>query len=169
VRPLVIAILVIALAPPVTAAREFRARARHFRCLLDGVKPEGRDFFVFHRSRRSLRKALAIARGEHPGRPYPIGTIVQLVPFEAMVKRGGRFNPEGEGWEFFQLAIDAEGRTEILARGRDEVVNAAGSCQGCHLRVAGGADLVCEAAVGRGTLFSPELIEAFQQADRRCR
>jgi hypothetical protein len=169
-RRLLAAGLVLALGAAAPDARQFRAREKHFRCLLQGAKAEGRDFYVFHRNPRRLRKALAIARGERPGTPYPVGTVLQLFPFEAMVKRGGRFNPEGQGWEFFRLAITPEGGTEIVSRGGAEVENGVGSCQGCHLRVAGEFDLVCEAAIGQGGLgLSSEQIEAIQRTDARCR
>ena len=46
----------------------------------------GKHFFVFHRKHRKLRKALRIAERDLPARRYPVGTIVQLFPFEAMVK-----------------------------------------------------------------------------------
>src|SRR5207244_13178579 len=65
--------------------------------------------FVFHRRHRKLRKALRIAERDLPARRYPPGTILQLFPFEAMVKRGGRFNPEGDGWEFFRLSVTPAG------------------------------------------------------------
>jgi methylmalonyl-CoA mutase len=47
---------------------------------------------------------------------YPPGTVIQLVPQEAMVKRESGFAPEANDWEFFFLNVDAEG-TEIAARG----------------------------------------------------
>ena len=109
------------------AAAEFVAQAKDFRCLL---------FFVFHRKHRKLRKALRIAERDLPARRYPVGTIVQLFPFEAMVKRGGRFKRDGDGWEFFRLAVTPAG-TEIVARGGPEVPNGAGSCQGCHAAARG--------------------------------
>jgi hypothetical protein len=62
-----------------------------------------------------------------------VGTILQLFPFEAMVKRGGRFNPEGHGWEFFKLRVDERtGRRSW--RGGSEVTNLFGSRQGCHMK-----------------------------------
>ena len=90
----------LAAACAVVAARPvhagFEAHARNFECLLEGTKPAGKNFYVFHRNRRKLARAVAIAEGGAPGETYPVGTILQLFPFEAMVKRGGRFNPEGQ-------------------------------------------------------------------------
>ena len=38
---------------------------------------------------------------------YPVGTILQLVPQEAMVKRRKGFDPATKDWEFFFLTTDA--------------------------------------------------------------
>jgi hypothetical protein len=123
----------------------FKARSRHFKCLLDGTKPAGKNFYVFHRSKRKLARAVAVAEGNVPNETYPVGTILQLFPFEAMVKRGGRFNPDGHGWEFFKLGVDERNRTMIVARGASDVKNIFGSCQGCHMTgQAPQFDLVCE-------------------------
>ena len=59
-----------------------------------------RGFFVDNRLGH-LTAALRVARA---GRGvYPVGTIVQLVPQEAMVKRRKGFNPATRDWEFFFL------------------------------------------------------------------
>jgi len=147
------------------AAAEFVAQAKDFRCLLDGRAVAGKHFFVFHRKHRKLRKALRIAERDLPARRYPVGTIVQLFPFEAMVKRGGRFNPDGDGWEFFRLAVTPAG-TEIVARGGPEVTNGAGSCQGCHA-AARGYDFVCEGHAVATLGLSDNTIRALQH-DPRC-
>ncbi|GEM_PF-2599418 len=58
----------------------------------------------------------------------------------AMVKRGGGFNPQGGGWEWFALA---PGSSEVLGRGGAEMMD--GMCNGCHAAArsqAGGADMV---------------------------
>ena len=67
------------------AAAEFVAREKDFRCLLDGRAVAGKHFFVFHRRHRRLRKALRIAERDLPDKHYPVGTILQFFPFEAMV------------------------------------------------------------------------------------
>ena len=67
------------------AAAEFVAREKDFRCLLDGKKVDGKTFLLFNRNRGLLRKALHLARKGKPGKQYPVGTILQLFPFEAMV------------------------------------------------------------------------------------
>jgi hypothetical protein len=96
---------------------------------------------------------------------------VQLVPFEAMVKRGGRFNKDGRGWEFFALNVSAAGTT-IVQRGGAEVVNQfdGSSCQGCH-SAAAEFDFVCEKGHGCVSLppfVTDEFLQSLQQNDARC-
>ena len=96
------------------------------------------------------------------GKDFPKGTILQVFPFEAMVKRGGRFNREGGGWEYFQLRVRSTG-TEILARGGPEVANILGSCQGCHTKTAPDHDSVCEFAQGAdGLHLTDEQVRVLQ-------
>jgi hypothetical protein len=52
---------------------------------------------------KRLRRAIETAANDLRHKRYPVGTIVQVFPFEAVVKRGGGFNPSGGGWEFFNL------------------------------------------------------------------
>lgn len=88
---------------------------------------------------------------DSPEAPFPVGTIlVKTVengaPTEweihAMVKRGGGFNEAGaQGWEFFDLDIDASGVVRIEWRGDGPPPGSlgypgagegAGQCNGCH-------------------------------------
>jgi hypothetical protein len=62
-----------------------------------------------------LAQALAVARSKTGGR-YPVGTIIQLLPQEAMVKRRAGFSPATNDWEFFSLDVSKNGTT-ILKRG----------------------------------------------------
>jgi hypothetical protein len=147
----------------------FKARARHFKCLLDGTKPAGKNFYVFHRNKRKLARAVAVAEGNVPNDTYPVGTILQLFPFEAMVKRGGHFNPDGHGWEFFKLGVDERNRTMIVARGTSDVKNVFGSCQGCHMTgQAPQFDLVCEGHGAFSLPLDPATIQENQNSDIRC-
>lgn len=82
-----------------------------------------------------------------------------------MVKRGGRFNPDGDGWEFFRLSVTAE-ETHIIARGGAEVTNFAGSCQNCHV-AARAYDFVCEGHAVQSLPLPPSAIRALQH-DPRC-
>ena len=167
-RSLVLAGLLGALMATAAPAKEFIAQESDFRCLLDGKKVDGKTFVLFNRNRGRLRKALHLARKGKPGKQYPVGTIVQLFPFEAMVKRGGGFNPEGDGWEFFQLSVTPSG-TQIVSRGGAEVTNVAGSCQNCHQNFASQFDLICEFVIGSSGLgFTDDQVRGLQAADPRC-
>lgn len=172
-RPLAALLVILGLAMPASGGgrREYVAEVDDFRCLTDGVRAPGKTFFIFHAKRAGLRKAVRKTKRAKLGKGYPVGTILQLFPFEAMVKRGGDFNPEGGGWEYFKLSIGADGTTAIVARGGAEVTGiTGGSCQTCHLRLAAGHDSVCEFVVGaEGLGFTAEQIAAFQASDPRCK
>lgn len=62
---------------------------------------------------------------------YPVGTVIQLFPGEASVKRGRGFSPATGDWEFLVLNVDS-GESVITARGTTDIGNAAGSCLSCH-------------------------------------
>ena len=153
-------------------AHAFRAKARDFRCLTKGVKPEGKNFYVFHRNKKKLAEAVAISQTGNLGDGYPVGTILQLFPVEAMVKRGHGYNPGGHGWEFFRLQVTQKGKkykTTIVQRGGEEVENFIGSCQGCHDGLAANHDLVCEFVIGaEGLGLTTEQIATAQAKDPRC-
>lgn len=159
--------LIAALAVP-ASAREFVAQPKDFRCLTDGAQPDGKLFHVFGK-KRIVKKALRKTHTGRLGKGYPVGTILQLFPFEAMAKRGGKFNPEGGGWEYFKLEPNADGTTEILARGTAEVTNfLGGSCQECHQRLAKDHDSVCEFVVGvEGLGLTEDLVRRLMN-DVRC-
>ena len=167
-RMIVGTMLIAALAMPAFARREFVAQPEDFRCLTDGAQPEGKRFRIFGK-KRIVRKALRKTITGKLGKGYPVGTILQLFPFEAMAKRGGKFNKEGNGWEYFKLKPNPDGTTEILARGTVDVINFANMpFQTCHQRVAADHDSVCEFTVGpEGIGLTDDLVRALQ-ADVRC-
>jgi hypothetical protein len=68
-----------------------------------------------------LKEAMRIFGDSIPDKEYPVGTILQLVPFEAMVKHPRETFPKTNGWEFFALDVSEAG-TKIRDRG-DNVVN----------------------------------------------
>jgi hypothetical protein len=99
----------------------------------------------------------------------PEGTILQLFQAEAMVKRGGTFNPTADGWEFFKLQITVSGTTNIVARGGAEILNSKGlSCQGCHTANASSQDFVMGMVTPTTPLLSA-LVSWVQSLDPRCR
>lgn len=111
-----------------------------------------------------------LAVAEDPeGRVFPVGTLLQLVPAEAMVKREPGFAPETDDWEFFFLDVGEEG-TEILTRGPDAKNAFGGNCADCHAAAAERYDWVCEDDHGCVELpLTDEAIATIQDADPRCR
>ena len=126
------------------------------------------DHFVDN-VRGHLAQALAVARSPKGGR-YPVGTILQLVPQEAMVKRAPGFSPSTNDWEFFSLDVSAKG-TRILSRGGAKVLNRfGGSCASCHAAAASRFDFVCGNDHGCAPLpIGPDVFAALQKSDPRPR
>lgn len=124
-----------------------------------------RGFFVDNRLGH-LKAALRAARAGKG--TYPVGTILQLVPQEAMVKRRKGFNPATHDWEFFFLQTTAQGTT-IVNRGTTSVVNRfGGNCASCHLAAQARFDMVCEHTHGCPPLpVGDDVIAAIQRADPR--
>jgi Fe-S cluster biogenesis protein NfuA len=125
-----------------------------------------RGFFVDNRLGH-LAETVRVANSTTGGN-YPVGTIIQLVPQEAMVKRRPGFSPASRDWEFFTLKVNAQG-TQIARRGGAEVINQfGGSCTGCHSAAEPRFDMVCEHTHGCAPLpISDAIIAAIQQADPR--
>ena len=101
--------------------------------------------------------------------PYPIGTVVQLIYFEAMVKRSVDVFPESDGWEFFSLTVN-NGEVSIAERGSTQVENfLGGNCFGCHSKAEAQYDFICETTHGCDPLGASAIeIELLQQIDPRC-
>ena len=135
-----------------------------FKCLTD-LAASG-EFFVDNLL-GNLDATLEVANSETGG-SFPAGSLVTLVPNEAMVKHEEGWNPATNDWEFFLLDVSAEG-TEIAQRGGVEVANPAGSCFGCHQLARAEWDLICGQNHGCAPLpFTREQIRGVQQADPRC-
>ena len=147
------------------APLDFEAAADDFECIQDWERV--RNIRVTNKL-GFLEEALALARDPRAGRQFPIGTIIQLFPGEAMVKRGADFDPDNNNWEYFELAVTSQG-TSINVRGRDDVINMfGGQCFGCHVD-AKDFDFICEK--GRGCVELPiddATIMALQDGDPRC-
>jgi len=125
-----------------------------------------RGFFIDNRLGH-LDEAIEVANSPDGGE-YPVGTIIQLVPQEAMIKRRAGFSPATGDWEFFFLSV-SPGGTVIEARGADKVVNRfGGNCASCHSRAEPEFDFVCEQDHGCDPLpIGRDLIEAVQESDPR--
>lgn len=110
----------------------------------------------------------AVANSEEGG-VYPPGTVVQVVPGEAMVKREAGFNVATNDWEFFILDVSAEG-SKIAIRGVEEVKNPFGqNCLSCHAQAEPKWDMVCETGHGCASIpITRDMIVALQKTDKRC-
>jgi hypothetical protein len=115
------------------------------------------------------KESIAVARSPDGGK-FPVGTLLQLVPQEAMVKRRAGWNARTNDWEFFFLETTPQG-TKIVNRGADQVVNRFnGNCASCHLAADPKWDLVCKDTHGCEPLpVGDDLIAAIQAADPRPR
>ena len=99
--------------------------------------------------------------------PVPPGTLIQLIPQEAMVKGLPGSSPETDDWEFF-LINPSGGDAAIVERGFDTIANAAGSCWGCHVG-ARDRDAVCEQTGSCADAAVPRaVVDALVGSDPRC-
>ncbi len=112
--------------------------------------------------------AAAVANNPNGG-VFPVGTIVQIVPTEAMVKRRVGFSATTNDWEFFSLGVTASGTT-ITNRGTTDVVNAFnGNCHDCHVKAAPQFDFICGTTHGCDPLpLSEATLVSLQNSDPRC-
>jgi len=139
--------------------------AKSFRCITKMTRV--RHFYVDNL--RGPVDATLAAANSSTGAVYPPGSVVQLVPGEAMVKRDKGFNPATRDWEFFELDVSKEG-TQIRKRGFADVVNRfGGNCFACHVAARPEWDLVCESDHGCAPIpLTRAMSGALQRTDPRC-
>ena len=113
-----------------------------------------------------LDAALAVARKPQGG-VYPVGTVIQLIPTEAMVKRHKGYSAATGDWEFFSLNVSPSG-TKIQSSGT-KVKNFFGSdCASCHVAAKSNFDFVCEKGHGCAPLgITDAFIANIQKGDPR--
>jgi hypothetical protein len=91
--------------------------------------------FYVDNLRGNLDATLAAANSA-TGAVYPPGSVLQLIPGEAMVKRDKGFDATTHDWEFFELDVSKDG-TRVRKRGAADVVNRfGGNCFQCHIQAA---------------------------------
>src|SRR5262245_24366730 len=152
---------------PSASAQELKVTEESFGCILD--MPKVRNTRFKHADPAKLKEAMRIFRESEPDKEYPVGTILQLVPFEAMVKHPHEKFPKSNGWEFFALDVSETG-TKILDRGDENVLNILlkAPCLSCH-QPAAKFDFVCEKGHGCAPLsIDDQKIAELQKADLRC-
>lgn len=146
------------------AAADLDMQAADFDCILDWTQVR---LMRVTNKLGDLDGTLAVAN--NPGSAdYPVGTVIQLVPNEASVKRRAGFSPATNDWEFFLLDAQATGTT-IVQRGTTEVSNQFGTCFGCHSLAQPEFDLVCEKMHGCDPLpVGDDVLLMAQNGDPRC-
>jgi hypothetical protein len=148
------------------SARDSTVSEQTFGCILDW--PKVRNTRFKHADPEKLKEAMRIFRDSVPDKQYPVGTILQLVPFEAMVKHPREKFPKTNGWEFFALDVSEAG-TKIRDRGENVVNLSQGvTCLSCH-QPAAKFDFVCEKGHGCAPIpFDDQKIAEIQKGDLRC-
>ena len=161
-------VALIALACPIANAADSHSAPiteKSFKCITDMTHV--RHFYVDNLN-GNLKETVRVASSDK-GEPYPVGSVLQLVPTEVMVKREKGFNPTTKDWEFFELDVSKTGST-IRTRGFVEVSNRfGGNCFNCHVKARPEFDLVCD--VTHGCDPSPitrAMSGALQRTDPRC-
>jgi hypothetical protein len=148
------------------SAQDITVTEQTFGCIL--AWPKVRNTYFKQDDPKKLKEAMRIFRDSVPDKEYPVGTILQLIPFEAMVKHPREKFPTTNGWEFFDLEVSKEG-TKIKERGEQVVNHSQGvTCLSCH-QPAAKFDFVCEKGHGCAPIpFDDEKIAAIQKTDLRC-
>lgn len=155
-------------AAPVQAAapKPLEITEASFNCIRD-MKPV-RGFYVSNLL-GDVEATLAAANAPD-GAVYPPGSVVQLVPGEAMVKHYPGYDAATNDWEFFELDVKPGQPTKIRVRGTTEVVNQfGGNCLSCHAPAAQKWDMICEQTHGCLPIpVTPVMARAIQNTDPRC-
>ncbi len=151
--------------PEATAPKTLTVSEASFGCIRD-LKPV-RGFYVGNLL-GDVDATLAAANAAD-GAAYPPGSVVQLVPGEAMVKHHPGFDAATNDWEFFELDVKAEA-TKIRVRGSTDVVNQfGGNCLACHAQAEAKWDMICEQTHGCAPIpVTPVMARAIQKTDPRC-
>jgi hypothetical protein len=156
----------LALTPrPARAQTDVIVSERSFECIRRGTKV--RNTYIQNADPKLLAAAVRILRDSVPNVEYPVGTMLQLIPGEAMVKHPRSRFPATNGWEFFALDLSPQG-TKIKTHG-DSVVNFIGvRCLSCH-QPAAKFDFVCEKRHGCAPIpINDHMIAERQSQDPRC-
>src|SRR5258707_15122771 len=79
-------------------AEETSISEKSFGCIRDSaVKVEGT--FIRHADPARLKEAVQIFESDVADKEYPVGTTIQIIPGEAMVKESKKEFPNTNGWE----------------------------------------------------------------------
>ena len=150
---------------PAAAPKALEITEASFGCIRD-MKPV-RGFYVGNLL-GDVDATIAAANAPDGAR-YPVGSVVQLVPGEAMVKHPAGYDAATNDWEFFELDVKPGQPTKIRVRGTTEVVNQfGGNCLSCHAPAVK-FDMICEQTHGCLPIpVTPVMARAIQKTDPRC-
>jgi len=160
---------VVAGAAAVLAATTFALQAQDvpesvLSCVATGTKVG--HTWIQHADPAKLKEAVRIYETKAENAEYPEGTVVRLIPQEAMIKRSKAAFPNTNGWEYFALAVTPQGTT-VRGRG-DEASNRLGTCTSCHAG-ATKSDAICGGGPGCTPVpLTEEQIATLQKNDPRC-
>ena len=163
------AAIAVLLAGPVMAAPasrpSFPLSDKSFKCITQMTHV--RHFYVDNLA-GNLKGTVKVAEAATGN--YPVGSVLQLVPGEVMVKREKGFNAATRDWEFFELNVAPEGST-IRTRGIQDVNNRfGGNCFSCHVKARPEFDLVCDVNHGCDPIpITRAMSAALQHTDPRCK
>ena len=163
------AAIAVLLAGPVMAApaspASFPLSDKSFKCITQMTHV--RHFYVDNLA-GNLKGTVKVA--EAATGTYPVGSVLQLVPGEVMVKREKGFNAATRDWEFFELNVTPDGST-IRTRGIQDVNNRfGGNCFSCHVKARPEFDLVCDVNHGCDPIpITRAMSAALQHTDPRCK
>jgi hypothetical protein len=153
-------------AAPTEGSHSFTINEKSFRCMTEMTHI---GHFYVDNLAGNLKGTVQVAESTTGG-VYPVGSVLQLVPTEVMVKRDKGFNAATHDWEFFELDVSPKGST-IRTRGFVEVVNRfGGNCFTCHVRARPEWDLVCDTTHGCDPIpITIAMTGALQRTDPRCK
>jgi len=154
-----------ALAAPAPSPASFPISDKSFKCITQMTHV--RHFYVDNLA-GNLSGTVKVA--EAAAGNYPVGSVLQLVPNEVMVKREKGFNATTRDWEFFDLNLSPDGST-IRVRGFQDVNNRfGGNCFTCHVKARAEFDLVCDNNHGCDAIpITRAMSGALQRTDPRCK
>ena len=158
-------------ATPDAAATDVTVREQDFGCI-ETMTQVG-DLRVANLASATADTVAAATNGSR----FPVGSLVQMTPDEAMVKHAPGFDAATDDWEFFFLALSSSGAT-ILSRGGTNVsaiVNGqpfGETCVACHSTAPTRWDFICARGTDHACKTLPNdtsaAIAQAQAADPRC-
>ncbi len=155
-----------AAATPADASHPLSISERSFRCITEMTHIG----HIYVDNLAGNLKGTAQVAESTTGGVYPVGSVLQLVPTEVMVKREKGFNAATHDWEFFELDV-SPGGSRIRTRGFVSVVNRfGGNCFTCHVRARPEWDFVCGITHGCDPIpITIAMSGALQRTDPRCK